>query len=242
MFLQQSFSRKSCQTHKQTNICDLKLFCTLQKTISKKADVKLVIMPESERPQHTYEPRTTILGCILVISCIMFIAQVIAALATDECKGEPYIPMCILNYGFISAFLALSMCTVQKMQHFPITPRKQLLHLLHLVRCKWCNIGCCSVPLLLVCFLYLGGNLLLYSDFKPNFNKSVTTGTIYCNKTFYLFAFWSTNLTYGLLALLFITFCCCKRREPDSDDEAQLVGVQHYRIIIRILWVNVYEI
>ncbi|XP_039899384.1 uncharacterized protein LOC120740915 isoform X1 [Simochromis diagramma] len=236
MFLQESLSRKSWQTHKQTTICDLKFFCTLQKTISKKTDIKLEIMPESERPKCTSEPRTTILGCILVISCIMFIAQVIVALATDECKGEFYIPICIYNYGFISVFLALSMCTAKRMQQFPITPRKQLLYLLHRGRCKWCNIGCCSVPLLVVCFFYLGVNVFIYSDIKPNFNKSVTTGIIYCNKTFYLFAFWSTNLTYGLLGLLFITFWCCKRQEPEGEDEAQIL-VQHYHT--RILWFTV---
>lgn len=79
-------------------------------------------------------------------------------------------------------------------------------------------------------------NVFMYSDVKPNFNKSVTTGIIYCNKTFYLFAFWSTNLTYGLLGLLFITFWCCKRQEPEGEDEAQIL-VQHYHT--RILWFTV---
>ncbi len=49
----------------------------------------------------------------------------------------------------------------------------------------------------------------VYSIYPPNYNQTVA-GEPYCNKTVYLFAFWTTTLGYIilLLALLFGCFLC----------------------------------
>ncbi|KAM7366309.1 hypothetical protein PAMP_015759 [Pampus punctatissimus] len=54
-----------------------------------------------------------------------------------------------------------------------------------------------------------GGNVWIYSIYEPNYNK--TSMDPYCDKALYLFAFWSTNLTYILILLgpVVILVCAC---------------------------------
>lgn len=48
------------------------------------------------------------------------------------------------------------------------------------------------------------GNVWIYSIYQPSYN----IGTDYCNKTLYLFAFWTTTLVYILLGITFLGGCC----------------------------------
>lgn len=48
------------------------------------------------------------------------------------------------------------------------------------------------------------GNVWIYSIYQPSYD----TGTDYCNKTLYLFAFWTTTLVYILLGITFLGGCC----------------------------------
>ncbi len=77
-------------------------------------------------------------------------------------------------------------------------------------------------------FIFLGffcclGNVWIYSIYEPNYNKNTTNVDPYCNKTVYLFAFWTTTLVYILLSLVLLSGCCvlvcfylCGR--ADADD------------------------
>ncbi|KAK3568060.1 hypothetical protein QTP86_029255 [Hemibagrus guttatus] len=51
------------------------------------------------------------------------------------------------------------------------------------------------------------GSVWIYSIYPPNYNSTVV-GEPYCNKTLYLFAFWTTMLGYILLAIAFVGSCC----------------------------------
>lgn len=52
------------------------------------------------------------------------------------------------------------------------------------------------------------GNVWIYSIYEPNYNKNTTSVDMYCDRTLYLFAFWSTTLVYILLGLFFVVGCC----------------------------------
>lgn len=47
------------------------------------------------------------------------------------------------------------------------------------------------------------GNVWIYSIYQPNYNKNTSVDP-YCNKTLYLFAFWTTTLVYILLGNVWI--------------------------------------
>uniref|UniRef100_A0A672K0K6 Uncharacterized protein n=1 Tax=Sinocyclocheilus grahami TaxID=75366 RepID=A0A672K0K6_SINGR len=55
-------------------------------------------------------------------------------------------------------------------------------------------------------FLFIG-SVWVYSIYPPNYNQAVA-GDVYCNKTLYLFAFWTTTLGYILLGLALLFGCC----------------------------------
>ncbi|XP_041740951.1 transmembrane protein 272-like [Coregonus clupeaformis] len=54
---------------------------------------------------------------------------------------------------------------------------------------------------------FISGNVWIYSIYQPNFNQTLTEDP-YCNKTLYLFAFWTTTLAYVVLGLLLLGGCC----------------------------------
>lgn len=49
------------------------------------------------------------------------------------------------------------------------------------------------------------GNVWIYSIFPANYNEEVA---LHCNKTLYLFAFWTTTLVYIFLGMLMVGGCC----------------------------------
>lgn len=77
--------------------------------------------------------------------------------------------------------------------------------------------------LVFVCFLS-PGNVWIYSIYRPDFQKNSTSPEMYCNKTLYLYAFWTTTLVYILFAVVLlggccvlVCFCLCGRADPDDD-------------------------
>lgn len=48
----------------------------------------------------------------------------------------------------------------------------------------------------------------IYSIYEPNYDKNATVVGSYCDKTLYLFAFWTTTLAYILLGLALVGGCC----------------------------------
>lgn len=65
------------------------------------------------------------------------------------------------------------------------------------------------VESLLDCFLFawfICGNVWIYQNYQPNYDP--TSGSEYCNKTLYLFAFWITTATYILIGTMCFCVCC----------------------------------
>ncbi|CAI5668965.1 unnamed protein product [Oreochromis niloticus] len=155
-------------------------------------------MLDSNRSQHICGPWAIILNCTLVIFDIIFVAQgVVGLVYCNDCPRQPFIPVYLCFFILIPILLALSSCY------------------------NCCNIVLCSVAIIFYVCWFITGNVMIYSIYEPNYNKNTTKADPYCNQTLYLFAFWSTNLTYILLGALFLSYCCCKHREADDDNDTQ---------------------
>ncbi|XP_019898901.1 uncharacterized protein LOC109615057 isoform X2 [Esox lucius] len=76
-----------------------------------------------------------------------------------------------------------------------------------------CNICSGLVSLFLLCW-FICGNVWIYSIYQPNYNKNIPNynqtliNNLYCNRTLYLFAFWSNILAYLILLGLCVVLCC----------------------------------
>lgn len=54
------------------------------------------------------------------------------------------------------------------------------------------------------------GNVWVYSIYEPIYVKNATTTEVYCNKTLYLYAFWTMTITYICICLFLpLALCCC---------------------------------
>uniref|UniRef100_A0A3Q3H1V0 Si:dkey-19b23.12 n=1 Tax=Labrus bergylta TaxID=56723 RepID=A0A3Q3H1V0_9LABR len=103
-----------------------------------------------------------------------------------DCPVQRYIPIYLLVAGVITlllAVLSISPCTAGFGNHSK----------------TWS----CLVSVFFFCW-FIAGNVWIYSIYEPNYNKTAPINT-YCNKTLYLFAFWTTNANYILLGLLLVS-------------------------------------
>ncbi|KAM9426726.1 transmembrane protein 272-like [Pholidichthys leucotaenia] len=145
---------------------------------------------------NTNRCQTIIIMIVLVVFIIMVTAEVaVGGIYGNDCPRQPFIP--IYLYAVAPILMVLSMFK------------------------RWWNLTCCAITTAFFFCWFLAGNVVIYSIYPPNYNKNTTDTNPYCNKTLYLFAFWCTNLTYILLAVLLPTLCCCKQEDADEDNEAQ---------------------
>uniref|UniRef100_A0A3P9D3Q6 Uncharacterized protein n=1 Tax=Maylandia zebra TaxID=106582 RepID=A0A3P9D3Q6_9CICH len=128
-------------------------------------------------------PPFVVVGCFQVILFVMHIAQLImGALNLHDCPREPFIPIYLLVVGVVTLLFSILQC------------------------CRNCRSAwSCLVSLFVFCW-FIAGNVWIYSVYEPNYNKTASPH-MYCDKTLYLFAFWTMNLNYILLG--FSLFCPC---------------------------------
>uniref|UniRef100_A0A8C2EFI3 Uncharacterized protein n=1 Tax=Cyprinus carpio TaxID=7962 RepID=A0A8C2EFI3_CYPCA len=107
------------------------------------------------------------------------------AIYLQDCPQQDYIPVYVLVCGVFSVFLALLSCLV--------TEQGSHTALSH-IRAVFSNI------------LFIG-SVWIYSIYPPNYNQTLA-GVPYCNKTLYLFAFWTTTLGYIFLGGALLIGCC----------------------------------
>ncbi|XP_074479861.1 transmembrane protein 272-like isoform X2 [Sebastes fasciatus] len=115
---------------------------------------------------------------------------IIGAMYQHDCPRQPYIPIYLLVMGIVSL----------------------VLNVLSILPCC-ANFGNqskawgCLVSLFFFCW-FIAGNVWIYSIYEPNYNNTISSMDTYCNKTLYLFAFWTTNLFYILLGFVLFSSCC----------------------------------
>ncbi|XP_065104601.1 transmembrane protein 272-like [Paramisgurnus dabryanus] len=132
----------------------------------------------------------------LVISKLLCMAIPIAQIAIgsvylNDCPKQNYIPIYVLVCGVFGVVLSLLACQGEG--------GHSTLSLL-------CSLWNALVCTFLFCWL-ISGSVWIYSIYPPNYNQTMT-GDLYCNKTLYLFAFWTTTVGYILLALVLLIGCC----------------------------------
>uniref|UniRef100_A0AAZ3R996 Uncharacterized protein n=1 Tax=Oncorhynchus tshawytscha TaxID=74940 RepID=A0AAZ3R996_ONCTS len=165
--------------------------------------------------QHMRHPsKPTISGISKLLACVIPIAQItIGAVYLYDCPRQHYIPIYLVVMGATGLALALLSCIPCAQDSDDMAP-----NLLNHLCTTWSTLA----SLFLFCW-FISGNVWIYSIYQPNFNQTLTEDP-YCNKTLYLFAFWTTTLAYVELGLLLLGGCCmlvCAfilgKRDPDDN-------------------------
>lgn len=162
------------------------------------------------------QPPAPVLGSSKLLVCVMPIAQiVIGALHLNDCPRQPYIPIYLIVAGAFGLVLALLSCLPCAQEHKDGTANP-----LSQVCMAWNSLTSCF----LFCW-FIAGNVWIYSIYQPNYNKNTTNVDPYCDKTVYLFAFWTTTLVYILLGLFMVGGCCfllccliCGKGDSNADN------------------------
>ncbi|KAI5609919.1 hypothetical protein C0J50_5591, partial [Silurus asotus] len=133
------------------------------------------------------------------------IAQIsIGTIYLKECTQQNYIPVYVLVSGVFSLCLTLLSCLPFSQKDSPSLD-------------LFCSIWNSLVSGFILCW-FIAGSVWIYSIYPANYNSTVVD-IPYCNKTLYLFAFWTTTLAYIILALVFvggffflICMCACQAK------------------------------
>uniref|UniRef100_A0A8B9HK21 Si:dkey-19b23.12 n=1 Tax=Astyanax mexicanus TaxID=7994 RepID=A0A8B9HK21_ASTMX len=126
------------------------------------------------------------------------IAQIaIGVVYLKDCPKQNYIPLYLVVCGVFSIVLALLSC-------LPCSAKQEDgsnggMNIL-------CSVWNGLVSTFMFCW-FICGSVWIYSIYPPNYNSTFIAEP-YCNKTLYLFAFWTTTVTYILLGLLLVAGCC----------------------------------
>ncbi|XP_071775926.2 transmembrane protein 272-like [Centroberyx gerrardi] len=152
-----------------------------------------------QRIRNPPQPPTPILACSKVMLCVMPIAQIaIGVMYLDDCPRQHYIPIYLVVAGVFGLLLAVLSCLPCAQEEEDGTSNP---------------LSCCCITwnslasLFLFCW-FIAGNVWIYSIYQPNYNKTTTDVDPYCDKTLYLFAFWTTTLGYILMGLFLLCGCC----------------------------------
>ncbi|XP_076017786.1 transmembrane protein 272 [Genypterus blacodes] len=168
-----------------------------------------------QRIRNPPQPPTPILACSKVFLCVMPIAQIaIGVKYLDECPRQHYIPIYLIVVGVFGLLLAVLSC---------LPCAKESIDGARNPLSQFCTVWNSLSSTFLFCW-FITGNVWIYSIYEPNYNKTTTAVDPYCNKTLYLFAFWTTTLVYILLCVFLFTGCCvlccfllCGRADPDDN-------------------------
>uniref|UniRef100_UPI0037E7C9A9 transmembrane protein 272-like n=1 Tax=Semicossyphus pulcher TaxID=241346 RepID=UPI0037E7C9A9 len=172
-----------------------------------------VLIQHIRRPP---QPPAPALGCSKLLMCILPIAQIaIGVVHLDNCPRQHYIPIYLIVVGVFGLLLAVLSCLPCAQE-----PTDDTTNPLSRVCATWNSI----TSFFLFCW-FIAGNVWIYSIYQPNYDKNSTDTDPYCDKTLYLFAFWTTTLVYILFGLSLIGCCCticcvclCGRVDPDVVD------------------------
>uniref|UniRef100_A0A3Q3ISB3 Uncharacterized protein n=1 Tax=Monopterus albus TaxID=43700 RepID=A0A3Q3ISB3_MONAL len=169
---------------------------------------------ELEEQQQLKRCLSTLKVCCKVMAWIMDIAYiVVGAVYLYDCPIQPYIPIYLIVMGVISMVLrmfSLLPCTADSSVLYRICS-----HVIHLFRFCW----------------FITGNVWIYSIYEPNYIQAVNSTGTYCNKTLYLFAFWTTILEYISLGVCIYCWCClCIVRFETVNIRGDINTTNRYRV------------
>ncbi|XP_040925828.1 transmembrane protein 272-like [Betta splendens] len=166
--------------------------------------------------RNTTKVTLPVLVCSKSIACILPVAYiVIGSLYLNECPRQHYIPIYLIASGGLTLLNVLLSC-------IPCTQRDEddndAGNTPLIILCTTWN---SLTSLFLFCW-FIAGNVWIYSIYQPNYTKNSTSPELYCNKTLYMFAFWTTTVGY-ILAGLSVVSCsclvCCFRQYVQADPD-----------------------
>lgn len=148
----------------------------------------------------------------LSVGILPTVQIVIGAVYLNDCPLEPYIPIYLVVMGVFGLMLDILAC-------LPCTqPKEGSTNVLHRLCTTWNSL----VSFFVFCW-FIAGNVWVYRIYEPVYVQNATSGEPYCNKTVYLFAFWTITLIYILLLAFLVGGCCvlfcfflCGRADPDD--------------------------
>uniref|UniRef100_A0A8C4SMA4 Uncharacterized protein n=1 Tax=Erpetoichthys calabaricus TaxID=27687 RepID=A0A8C4SMA4_ERPCA len=148
-----------------------------------------------------------------MIMCALPVAQItIGSIYLNSCPVQHYIPIYLIVSGVFSLVMDfLSFFHLGKEAEEVGSNAR-----------GGSTMGNGLLSLFMFCW-FITGNVWIYSIYQPNYDEQ--SGDPYCNKTLYLFAFWSTTVVYIGLGILLLVGCCfllCAciigANQPNSDD------------------------
>ncbi|XP_054457816.1 transmembrane protein 272-like [Anoplopoma fimbria] len=167
------------------------------------------------RIRNRPQPPLPILALSKLIACVIPAAQIaLGTIHLNDCPRQHYIPIYLIVAGVFGLLLALLSCLP-----WARTPEDGTPNPLSRICTAWNSLS----SLFFFCW-FIAGNVWIYSIYKPNYDRNTTNVDPYCDKTLYLFAFWTTTLVYILMALSMVCGCCvlvCKLLcgQADRDDD-----------------------
>ncbi|XP_047427203.1 transmembrane protein 272-like [Mugil cephalus] len=162
--------------------------------------------------RETPPPSAPALGCSKLLVCILPSAQIaLGVIHLHDCPRQRLIPIYLIVVGVFSLVLTLLSC-LPCAQEKKDGPPNRLSTI--------CTIWNSLTSFFLFCW-FIAGNVWIYSIYKPNFNRNTTDVNPYCDKTLYLFAFWTTTLVYIIPCVCLFIGCCvlllCRRSNPEDQ-------------------------
>ncbi|MGH0184854.1 UNVERIFIED_CONTAM: hypothetical protein FKN15_016008 [Acipenser sinensis] len=129
-------------------------------------------------------------------SLFLFIWFITGSLYRNDCPVQPYIPIYLIVSGVFVLVLDLVCCVPQGQEgEEGATVCRNLIN------------TCNSLASLFLFIWFITGNVWIYSIYEPSYDPG-NLETKYCNKTLYLFAFWSTTVVYIIVGVMLLGGCC----------------------------------
>ncbi|XP_055522310.1 transmembrane protein 272-like [Leucoraja erinacea] len=141
--------------------------------------------------EPTVSPAAT--GCMKVLSSLLAIASItIGTIYLDSCTIQHLIPIYLIVSGcFTLFFVMLSMASCASNDEDSA--------------CKL-DVIFKSVVSIFSVIWFICGNVWIYTIYPPDYNNK--TSISYCDKTVYLFAFWTTTVIYILMGVTLVLGSC----------------------------------
>ncbi|KAK2816045.1 hypothetical protein Q7C36_022316 [Tachysurus vachellii] len=145
--------------------------------------------------RQTPKPSLPVLIISKLVAIALPVAQlVIGVLYREACPLQPLIPIYLLVSGAFSLVLVVLSC-------LPCTQEEENGGGAISTLCTTWN---SLITLFLFCW-FIAGNVWVYSIYEPSYDHHMLA---YCDKTLYLFAFWTITLVYIIIGLIIVASCC----------------------------------
>ncbi|XP_070849897.1 transmembrane protein 272-like [Chaetodon trifascialis] len=166
-----------------------------------------------ERVRNFPQPPLPGLVLCVVFLCVIPIAEIaIVSVYLHDCPRERFIPICLIVVAVFSVVRTLLSCLpcTYEAEDAPFSQHSQALMFWNLM-----------ISFFLFCW-FIVGNVWTYSSYQPNYNKTTTDVHPYCNRTLYLFSFWTMTMVYivaiSLVCSIIYSIYFCATGQTNGDD------------------------